>query len=170
MNKILFILLISITLLSNAIAEQSYIGASIGDSKVSSDSFSKPIGYKIFLGTHINDRFGVELGLINLGEFQSNVVSNKVSGTELSGVGFIPIGDDGSIFGKIGLFAWSIESSAGNINVTSTGTDFTIGLGIQFPIPLNDNTLLRLEYQEFRDIDDTDDDFTFLSVGLALMF
>lgn len=168
MKKILLFLLLNISLFTTVLAEDTYIGASIGDSKISLDNYSKPIGYKAFLGAHINDRFGIEIGLINLGEFKRNTLTNKVTGTELSGVGFIPLGNDGSVFGKIGLFNWTIESTIGSIKASSNGTDLTIGLGVQYPI--KDNILVRLEYQEFRDIDDSNDDFTFLSLGFVLSF
>ncbi len=168
MKKIVLIAFLYTSLLSNVCAEQAYIGASIGDSNISTTNDNKPIGYKFFLGAHINDRVGIELGIINLGEFKTGSLTNTVTGTELSAVGFIPIGSDGNIFAKLGLFSWNIDSSLGSLSSTADGTDLTIGLGFQYPI--KDNILIRLEYQEFRDINDTNDNFTFLSVGLALQF
>ncbi len=168
MKKIILITFIYTSLLSNASAEQAYIGASIGDSNISTTNDNKPIGYKFFLGAHVNDRIGVELGIINLGKFKTGSLANEVSGTELSAVGFIPVGSDGNVFAKLGLFAWNIDSTLGSISGSSNGTDLTIGFGFQYPI--KDNILIRLEYQEFRDINDTNDNFTFLSVGLALQF
>ncbi len=151
-------------MLAPSYAADAYLGASFGDSNVSLDNYNKPIGYKFFIGAHVNDQFGVELGLINLGDFTITNLSTKVSGTELSAVGFIPVGGDGSIFGKIGIFNWNIDSNS----ISSTGTDFTLGFGVQFPV--KDSTLFRLEYQEFRDLRNDNDDYTFLSIGLAIKF
>ncbi|VAX01805.1 hypothetical protein MNBD_GAMMA22-154 [hydrothermal vent metagenome] len=168
MKKLLFIAFIYASFLSSVNAAEAYIGASIGDSNISVNNDNKPVGYKLFLGTHVNDNVGIELGIINLGEFKTGNLTNKVTGTELSAVGFIPVGADGDVFAKLGLFVWNIDSTLGSLSGTSDGTDITIGFGFQYPI--KDNILIRLEYQEFRDIDDTNDNFTFLSVGLALQF
>ncbi len=162
-------LLLFITLIFSAslgIANNAYLGASIGESDTSQNGYNKPLAYKAFLGVHINDRFGVELGLINLGEFKRNsVVISEVSGTEISALGFIPIGTNGELFGKIGFFNWDVKYPNG---ASTDGSDITIGLGVQLPI--RGNTLFRFEYQEFRDINDSNDDFTLLSIGLALLF
>jgi len=168
MNKIIIFLILNSVFIASCFAEQSYVGASIGDSKVSSDNDNKPIAYKVFLGTHVNDSLGFEIGIINLGNFERTGVTSKVGGTELSAVGSIPLGKDGNLFGKLGVFNWNIESKVGAITSNSDGTDITIGLGVQLPI--KDNILIRIEYQEFRDIDTADDDFTFLSVGIGLSF
>jgi hypothetical protein len=167
--KKLVVLLLVIGLLVNfsvSYANDAYFGASIGESKTSQNGYNKPLAYKAFLGAPFNDRFGVELGFINLGEFKrNNSVTREVSGFELSLLGFIPIGTNGNIFGKIGMFNWDIDYSNG---ATADGSDVTIGLGIQFPFM--SNKLFRIEYQEFRDINDSNDDFTLISLGLALAF
>jgi len=165
MTKIVFFLIFNLLFLSNCLANEAYVGASFGDSNTSLNGYNSPTGFKAYLGVHINDRFGVEIGFINLGTFKRSAGSLKVDGTEISAVGFIPVGSDGNIFGKLGLFSWNSEYSNG-ANVD--GTDFTLGLGVQFPI--RDAILVRIEYQEFRDINDNNDDFTLLSVGLALSF
>ncbi len=164
MRKILLFIILNVSIQASSCYAEAYVGASIGDSNVSLDNYNKPVGYKFFIGADINDRFGLELGLINLGDFTIGSLSTKISGTELSAVGFIPVGSDGKLFGKIGLFNWNIDSNS----ISSNGTDFTLGLGIQFPV--KDNILFRLEYQEFRDIRNSSDDFTFLSIGLAVKF
>jgi len=164
MKTLLLFIFLNLTLISNVAAENAYFGASFGDARTTANNYNTPIGYKFYLGGHLNDRFGAEIGFIELGEFKRNTTTNKISGTEISAVGFIPLGNDGSIFVKLGLFNWNSKTSNGETD----GSDFTIGLGVQLPI--KDNILFRIEYQEFRDINNSSDNYTFLSVGAALVF
>ncbi|MFV2061024.1 MAG: outer membrane beta-barrel protein [Gammaproteobacteria bacterium] len=150
---------------SLCLANEAYFGASVGESGTSLNGYNKPLGYKAFLGAHINDRFGIELGLVNLGEFKRNSTRFELTGIEISAVGFIPVGSNGNLFAKIGLFNWDIDYPGG---ASTDGSDVTIGIGVQLPI--SGNTLFRFEYQEFRDIDASNVDFTLLSIGLALAF
>ena len=99
------------------------------------------------------DDFG-EMNYRGTNEFLSSEVDYAMSSFSSSVKGILPISEQFSIFGKVGISSWSIDV---DFKVTSnlidypisdsfsdSGTDFHYGFGGQFAI--NDNFVIGLEY------------------------
>ena len=165
-----------------------FIGGSIGQTDVdeeittgvidSGDVDGKDTGWKIFGGYMFNRHFGVELAYIDAGEVSYSgtfggfpVTGGKVelSAFNLSALGVLPISEQFSVFGKVGLFKWEAEFSdtTGGVPFSGDddGTDVSFGLGVAYNF--NRNFGLRAEYELFK----TDDaDASLLSVGVVWKF
>lgn len=165
----LLIAIMSLTQIS-MVHSENYFGASVGQSEVDVPGYDEPTSYKIFGGLR-EDSIGVELAYIDIGEFKisgpGGTGSIDVFGIELSAVGFLPVGDNFDLLGKIGLFYWEVDATLNNAPFGSNdGTDLAIGFGGQFKA--TDNLALRAEYQIFNDVDDSDIDM--ISVGISFNF
>jgi OOP family OmpA-OmpF porin len=135
-------------------------------------------GYKIFGGYMFNRHFGIEGAYVNLGEvsysgdfFGSPVTGGKVevSGFNVSALGALPINEQFSVFGKIGLLLWDAEASdtTGGVpfSAKEDGTDISFGIGVNFDF--NRNLGVRAEWEVFT----TDEaDATLLSIGVVWKF
>ena len=119
---------------------------------------------RIFGGYKFNQNIAAEVGYSDLGKAKlSGIVlglpaSAEWKGTvwDFSAVGILPINQQFSVFGRLGLTAWSVD-----LNVTvaglpgsasASGTDTTYGLGVQWDI--NNQFGLRGEWQQFQSLGD----------------
>lgn len=146
-------------------------------------------GYKLFGGYQFNEHFALEGGYFNLGEFDftSNVLPQgagtfsgnvKVKGINIDAVGFLPITDRLSAFGRVGL------NYAEN-NSEFSGTGFVVpqkshtsdrdsnpkfGVGLQYAF--TENLSMRLEAERYRinDIGNHKAQIDLISAGLVYRF
>lgn len=111
-----------------------------------SSSFSKATVYKLQLGYQINKNFAVEGGYLgssnqtysatggNLGG--TLTVSGNVSGYNLIAVGILPLANQFSLLGKLGVAGLqeSVTATGGGFTVSVNGskTDLTYGLGAKY--------------------------------------
>jgi len=167
-----------------------YGGIGIGQSKFK-DSCSgvsgpgiaceeKDTAWKIFGGYQFNRNFAGEFGYTDLGKTTLSIsgfgsASIGARGFELSGVGMLPVSQQFSVYGRLGLFHWDVDFKDGTGLVGSasaSGTDLTYGLGASFSF--TKNSALRLEWQKYQDVGDTNStgsgDITVIGVGLAVKF
>ena len=167
---------------------QAFIGGSIGQSDMDEEIAAglitsgtvdaKDTGYKIFGGYMFNRNFGIEGAYVNLGEvsysgdfFGSPVTGGKVevSGFNISALGAVPINEQFSVFGKIGLLLWDAEASdtTGGVpfSAKEDGTDISFGIGVNYDFTRNLG--VRAEWEVFK----TDEaDATLLSIGVVWKF
>lgn len=139
---------------------------------------------KVFGGYQMNRNLALELGYTDLGEMKATgngignfgtSVSVSARGPELTGIGLLPIGEQASLFGRAGVFAWRVEASDSRSSAGSTsasGTSLTYGLGVK--VDFTKGLMLRLEWQRYKDVGDESktgqSDFDFIGVGLAFKF
>jgi OmpA-OmpF porin, OOP family len=177
--------------------EDKYVGASVGQSKAKdgctgldpSNGFvgsckDTDTAFKVYGGAHFTRNWGAEIGYAYLGKTKADGIflgtplsaEVKVSGIYLDGTGTLPIGDKFSIFGKLGAFAWFLDSNA-SISGFGTGSDsangvcLTYGIGVQFDI--TKSLGLRAEWEEFNKVGNNDtgkSDVSFGSVGIVYKF
>ena len=181
-------LALSAMLASTQASAQFFIGGSIGqgdiDDEVSEGLITsgtvdgKDTAFKIFGGYMFNRHFGVEAAYVNFGEatysgdfFGAPVTGGKIEidGFNLSAIGSLPITEQFSIFGKVGLFLWDAEASdttAGfPFSAKDDGSDLSFGIGLGYNF--SRNLGVRAEWEMF----ETDTaDVTLLSVGLLWRF
>ena len=162
---------------SVALAGESYVGASVGQSKLqaSESGLSFDDGdksFKVFGGFRFLKFLGVEGSYVNMGS-----PTDTVSGTDIKvdttawdafAVGAIPLGLV-ELFAKAGYVRWSTDvklSGAVSGSSSDSGTDRAYGVGFAFK--LVKVLAIRAEYERF-DIKDTDK-ADLASVGVALRF
>jgi len=116
-----------------------YAGGTLGPSKTSSNIgatvLSKTSGFVLggLGGYQFNKNLSVEAQFTGAGNFESAPVTGKNDALSLVGVGFIPLGNDVSIYGKLG-FAKTRTSLSSN-TLPSNGADrssATYGIGVQY--------------------------------------
>lgn len=158
-----------------------YVGAGIGDGSVTvdideaSDFDGSDTAFKVFGGYKFMKYVGVELEYVDGGDaedqwresFEGVTEELKVtigfSGFNASAVGFLPIGEKFSVFGKVGFMMWdadlrarySFDGFSDSESDSESGTDFSWGVGAGFDF--TDNLGVRVEYQAF-EIEDADAD------------
>jgi OOP family OmpA-OmpF porin len=173
---------------TQASAQQFFIGGSIGQSDVDDEITTglidsgtvdgKDTAWKIFGGYMFNRHFGIEAAYINAGEVSYSgtfsgfaVTGGKVELTafNVAVLGNLPINEQFSVFGKVGLFSWEAEASdtTGGIPFSGSddGTDISFGVGVGYNFTPNFG--VRAEYELFQ----TDDaDVSLISIGMVWKF
>ncbi len=144
-------------------------------------------GYKIFGGYQYNKYLGVEAGFFDLGKFgyTANTVPTgtlngdiRVKGLNLDLVGTLPITDKFSVLGRAGVtytdasdaFSGTGAVSVLNPNPSKRGTNYKLGLGLQYAF--TDSLAMRLEAERYR-VDDAignNGHIDLVSVGLIYRF
>jgi OOP family OmpA-OmpF porin len=181
-------LALSGALTASQASAQFFIGGSIGQSDIDDEITTglitsgtvdgKDTAWKIFGGYMFNRHFGVEAAYVNLGEVSYSgafgvlpVTGGKVELTafNVSALGALPINEQVSLFGKIGLFGWEAEASdtTGGVpfSAKDDGTDLSFGVGIMFNFTPSFG--VRAEYEFFQtDIGDAG----LISVGAVWRF
>ena len=168
-----------------------YVGASIGKAEAKDvctgvNSISgatcddKDTTWKIFGGYQFNRNFALEIGYSDGGEVKASAfgvnASIEASVFELVGVGTLPLGNNFSLYGKIGLYRADTEATAtaGALSVREeeSNTDLTFGIGAQFD--LSKRFAIRAEWQRYQDVDGGDTigegDVDVISIGALFRF
>ena len=138
---------------STVASAQWYAGGEIGSSDVGSESDTS---FKFLGGYQINRHFAAEAGYGFL--FDKN--SSEVKALEVVGVGSYPLGNQFSIFGKIGLANVDVETPGGS----DDSTELTYGFGGQYDI--TPKVGLRLQWQRY----DTETEIDVISIGAIFRF
>jgi OOP family OmpA-OmpF porin len=152
-----------------------YIGGGLGQSKWDIDSSGlsgttddKDTAWKIFGGYQVNKYFGVEGGYVDLGNASfTGTLASPIppfpAGTPVSlnldskawfvsVVGTLPISNQFSLLGKIGVSRSDTDATAAVAGLAGSAnektTEATYGLGVRFDI--NKNFGVRAEWDRFR--------------------
>lgn len=142
-------------------AQGWYAGAGIGQADYDVLS-EKDTSFKLFAGYSFNPNVAAEFGYVDLGEAEVSgggaSASVSADGLEATVVGVLPVGNNVSLLGRVGLFNWDAEAKAtipgfGSASGSDSGTDLTYGFGAQFD--LQKSFALRAEYQVY-DVDGDD--------------
>lgn len=177
-----------------------YIGANIGMSTANVDegeitknltnpSYSddeSDFGYKLFGGYLFNENFALEGGYFDLGKFDYSITTLsgsaagdiEIMGLNLDAVGILPITEDFSAFGRVGvIYAQAKDSfgTTGNISILDTSpkeSDFNYKLGVGLQYAITDAVAVRLEAERYRinDAVGNDGDVDLFSIGLTYRF
>jgi OOP family OmpA-OmpF porin len=167
-----------------------YVGGSIGQTDVKDGCTGisdipglscddEDTSWKIFGGYQFNRNFALEVGYVDLGEVTANGLgvnaSIEATGFELVGVGMLPLGNNFSLYGKIGLYRadTKAEATAGafSLREEESNTDLTFGIGAQFD--LSKQFAIRAEWQRYQDVgggDIGESDIDVISIGALFRF
>jgi OOP family OmpA-OmpF porin len=169
---------------------EGFIGGSIGQSDIDDGITTglidanqtvdgKDSAWKIFGGYMFNRHFGLEAAYVNLGElsysgtFQGAAVTGgkvEVTGINIAALGALPVTEQFSVFGMIGLFLWDAEASdttagLGAFSATDDGADVSFGVGVGYNFTRNLG--VRAEWEMFKT---NDADASLISIGLVWRF
>jgi opacity protein-like surface antigen len=175
---------------SLATVGMSYLGVGAGNSSATVDKKSvqfhtvdwKPdvFAWRVFAGYRINRNVGIEGGYIPLGKARVSTMGGdyfeaRVSGFEITPVGYLPIVKGLAAFARGGLFLWHSDisyrfSTLGSGAREESGSTFAVSGGAQYVI--GRRVSVRAEYSLY-DVDKTkagagDHRVILLSGGLAL--
>jgi len=155
-----------------------YAGASFGKSDLKDactglpncDDSDTTLG--IFGGYQFNRHFGAEIGYTDLGKASASSgaasATLEAKGLEFLAVGTIPLNQQFSLYGKLGLFMWDADirvSGPATVLTSDDGTDLTIGFGARYSF--TKNLAAQLQWQRY-DLDNFDVDV--ISVGILFRF
>jgi OOP family OmpA-OmpF porin len=161
------------------------LGGGFSSSAITDDD--RGTGYKIFGGYQINRNVALEGGYFNLGKFgyTANTVpagtlngTIKLQGLNLDLVGILPITDNFSAFGRVGVnHAQARDSFTGtgavrvtNPNPSKRDTNLKFGAGLQYAF--TDSLAMRAEVERYRinDAVGNKGDIDQVSLGLVYRF
>ncbi len=153
-----------------------YVGAGSGSSD-DKGLVEEENGFKVFGGYRLNKRLALEAAVVQLGEFGAEEFTRQ--GTAWEVLGMLPVGKHFELFGKGGLFIWSVtveEFQCRNIfgstvcdefdSMTDDGIGLTYGVGAN--IHFTRRWGARLEWERFVDVGDGDVDLG--SLGMMYKF
>ena len=188
LKRLTFAAFTAASLLGTAAHAQPYIGLSIGQSSIdesiteglitSGTTDGKDSAFKLFGGYRFHPNFAAELAYVNLGEltysgtfFATPVTggSVKANGLNMSAVGILPLTNEFSLFGKLGLFAWEAKASdtTGGVpfSATADGADVSFGIGASYDFTKQFS--VRAEWELFK-LENAD--ASLVSVGVLFRF
>jgi OmpA-OmpF porin, OOP family len=177
---------------SRARIDDSQITSKLLGSGLSTSSMAdenRDFGYKLFGGYKFNKNFAVEGGYFNLGEFGFTSTTNptgsltgrlKVQGLNFDAVGTLPLANDFSVFGRVGLqYAQTKDNftATGQVvvldsNPSTSQANIKIGAGVQYDVGQPGGLSVRGEWERYRinDAVGTRGDIDMLSVGVVYLF
>jgi hypothetical protein len=165
----------------SAVAADSgfYLGASVGQGGVDSDSLSlgsitedfngDDTGFKVIAGFRPLKIFAIEANYVDLGTAKDSIAGIPIeidtTAIDAFGVLFLPI-PVVDLFLKAGFVSWDADvSSPGLGSISDDGTDFAYGIGAGIGFG---NLGVRAEYERF-EIEDTNS-VDMISVGVTWTF
>ena len=141
--------------------------SSNGSPAVSSNSSGSGAQWRLQLGYQFNDTFSIEGGYIDFGKakYSANYGSGNAQGTlkaggvDVAGLVSLPLNDQLSVFGKLGLAAAQVKSSLstdtlGNFDSKKTMVRPLVGIGAVYK--LNASWDLRGDLDSVRDLGKND--------------
>lgn len=166
-------------------ADNAYIGANVGRAEqkmsvqdVASDKESST-GFKLYGGFDYTKNYGVEVGYVDFRKVEKSAlgygVSSKPESIYVAATGTLPLNEQFSLFGKLGV---AVNHTKINVwepgytgETTKTQTNAMIGVGASFA--LNKNVSFVAEYENFGKVAKENGDSIkadMLSVGVRYKF
>jgi opacity protein-like surface antigen len=158
MNKVILTLVAGLAIAGSVQAQTVYVGATVSASNA---TFGDDAGYKgsgkIFGGVELNERFGLEAGYTDLRTFEGAYAWSGTPGrasadgsrSYLAGKASLPINEQVSVYGKLGVSYSKINLSTTVPSLTSSEskTEAYGALGAQYK--LTQNVALIAEYERY---------------------
>jgi OOP family OmpA-OmpF porin len=111
-----------------------YIGGTVGQSDFKDgcqglgSCDKKDTAWGILGGYQFNRNFAAEFGYHDLGKASAPRGETKGNAWELTGIGALPLVDQLSVYGKLGVYRGELKAAAAK----ETNSDFTYGAGLQY--------------------------------------
>jgi OOP family OmpA-OmpF porin len=135
-----------------------YVGAGIGVSKMNVQGTSgNTVSYtgsslQLLVGRQINQKVAVEVEYVDLGKLDLSNVSITSTGIGVSGIGIMPLQNDFSLYGKVGLASVTTTSTAKPgwvllVPASESRAGVSLGVGAQYDS--SPKTTLRLSIDSY---------------------
>ncbi len=127
----------------------------------------KDTALRILGGYQYNRNFAAEIGYHDLGEASAPAGATEAAAWELVGIGALPLGNQFSAYGKLGVYRGELEA----LGAEETNSDLTYGLGLQYDITRAVG--VRGEWQRYSKMGGgavAETDVDVLNVGVAYRF
>lgn len=144
MKRIPSLAFLAVFLALPVMASEMYAGVSIGTAQIDSPGFDSSSSFTLLGGIPINQNFSAEIAYSNFGSESGGGVTSKSSAMSISGVGFLPINEQVSLFGKLGIASTTLEI----FGMSESKSDLTFGLGGQFKV--NNQVGIRAGYDVYK--------------------
>lgn len=164
-------LLIASAFLSvSAFAQGGYLGLSLGQSDLSDSELESGSSVTVSAGYRVNEHLGLEVGYTNFGESEGSYYSEyaiEVGGLNVSAIGYLPLNEAVSLYGKGGLLLWTADLTENGRQIANTadGTDLYIGFGIEAKIAPNASVIGEYQTADLNGVDISN-----LSIGARYHF
>lgn len=146
MKKIAITLLLSAFVAVPAVAADMYVGVNVGSAKIDSPGFDTTTSFALLGGYTFNENFAAEVAYSNFGSKDIGFgLTYKSSALSLSGVGSLPLNEQFSVFGKLGIASTTLELTG---FPSESKSDLTYGFGGQFNV--NKQIGIRLGYDVYK--------------------
>ena len=173
-TKLLGAMLLMMGVTGSALAQNGfYAGASIGQSTIDGCSGltncdDEDTAWKIFGGWEMNKNIAFEAAWVDIGKIRGSIggsaVSAKIDGWTLAAKGTLPLNDQFSVYGKLGMISWDAKGGGAASGIDDDGTDLMYAIGAQYMF--NDKFGIFGEWEWY----DIDDDVDLLSIGALIKF
>lgn len=173
-TKLAGAILLTLGMTGTALAQSGfYAGGSVGQATIDAcdgvtNCDDEDTSWKIFGGWQLNPNVAFEAGWVDFGEVSGSIggsaVSAQVDGWTLAAKGILPLNDQFSLFGKLGMISWDAKGGGAASGVNDDGTDLLYGLGAQYMV--TDRVGIVGEWEWY----DIDNDVDLLSVGVMIKF
>jgi OOP family OmpA-OmpF porin len=148
--------------------DASIMRSGIGSSSTSAEQHDS--AWKIYLGYQFNRHFALEGGYADFGRFSlattttlpaTNTGGNvRANAWSLDAVGYAPLSERLSLFGKLGAQRWEQTNRVAMLNagavspssISARGSDVTFGTGLRYDFARNVG--LRFEWERFVNVGD----------------
>jgi OOP family OmpA-OmpF porin len=111
-----------------------YVGGTVGQAEFKdacqglASCDEKDTAWRILGGYQFNRNFAAEIGYHNLGEASAPGGAAEGTAWELVGIGTLPLGNQFSAYGKLGVYRGELEA----FGAEETNNDLTFGVGLQY--------------------------------------
>lgn len=140
MKKLVVAMVLCSGAMVGSASAQMYAGAGIGAAKTD----TKETSYKLFGGFQFNPTWGLEAAYTDLGKYRGA----NFEAASLAGTATFPLNETWSLMGKLGA-----SSNRSHFAGSNRHTDVLVGAGVG--MNLNKNLGLRLEYEDFGKLSNT---------------
>jgi OmpA-OmpF porin, OOP family len=168
MKKQLALLALAAGLAAPALAADTgkvVFGLDYNNTKVS-DSDISGSGVGVYGGYRFNENLALEVGYRRLFSEDISFAGTKVDvtgkATQISGLAFLPLGSDFSLFGRLGYNKVKVDAKANGLQGTGETSGTLVGLGLDYDFSAS--TALRVEFQK------PASDTRVLSIGVKFSF
>lgn len=149
-----------------------YAGGGVGYYRIDGEDFltedddlkDNRSGIKAFVGTNINDVFGLEAAYVDFRDSADGPITLEAEGYTVGATVGVPLDDSVRLYGKIGQLFWDSTASLGDLSASRDGDDPFVGVGVRFGE--SPGVGVKVEYERY-ELDDTTVDMPSVNLNVA---